>query len=73
MKEIKTIPSNMQFGVRVLCNLSPEELKERKKEVIENFLENLKFDIEFVLEGEGKTPTQSQDVLGFWSYFVTLN
>lgn len=73
MKEIKTIASDVQFGMRVLCNLSPEDLKERKKEVIANFLENLKFDVDFILEGEGKTPRKSQDVAGFWSYFVTLS
>ena len=72
-KKIKIITGDMGFGFRVLCNLSPEELKERKKEVVENFLDNLKLEVDFVLVGEGKTPTPCQDKSGFWSYFVTIN
>ena len=72
-KPIKIVTGDMGFGFRVLCNLSPEELKQRKKEVIENFLANLNFEVDFVLEGEGKTPTPCQDKSDFWSYFVKLH
>ena len=72
-KQIKIIKGDVGLGFRVLCNLSPEELKARKKEVIKNFLENLNFEVDFAINEEGKTPTPSTDVSGFWSYFVKLN
>ena len=72
-KPIKIIKGDIGFGFRVLCNLSPEELKARKKEVIENFLENLNFEVDFVLNEEGKLATPSNDLRGYWSYFVKLH
>lgn len=72
-KQIKIVTGDYGFGMRVLCNLSPEEMKERKKEVIENFLENLNFEVDFKLDEVGTEPHQSQDLSGYWSYFVKLN
>ena len=72
-KQIQIIKGNFGFGVRVLCNLSPEELKSRKKEVIENFLENLDLDVDFKLEGAAVEPRPSSDLWRYWSYFVTIN
>lgn len=71
-KQIKIVTGNTGFGMRVLCNLSPEELKVRKKEVIEDFLENLNFEVDFALDGEGQTPIPCRDLSGFWSYFVNI-
>lgn len=72
-RKIKIIKGDVGFGFRVLCNLSPEEMKERKKEVTENFLKNLDFEVVFALDGEGVAPLPSKDLCGFWSYFVKLN
>ena len=73
-KKIKIISGDAQFGIRVLSNLNPEELNLRKKEVIENFLENLKFEVDFVLDKKtnGEAPTLCHDLSGYWSYFVKL-
>lgn len=72
-KEIKIVIPEVGFGLRVLCNLSPEELKERKKEVIKNFLKTLNLEVVFVLDEDSKAPMQSRDLSGYWSYFVNLS
>lgn len=72
-KEIKIVIPDVGFGLRVLCNLSPEELKKRKKEVIKNFLNNLNLEIDFALDGDSESPTPSRDLSGYWSYFININ
>lgn len=59
-KQIKIVTGDMGFGFRVLCNLSPEELKERKE-------------VDFKLDGFGTEPQPSKDLSGYWSYFVKLH
>ena len=72
-KQIKIVTGDTGFGFRVMCNLSPEELKERKKEVIENFLKNLNFEVDFKLEGMGTEPHPSRDLSGYWAYMVDFH
>lgn len=61
------------FGVRFLCNLSPEEMRERREEIIREFLKQWEFEYQIELDKEGETPTLCQDLNGFWSYFVKFN
>lgn len=64
------------FGVRFLCNLSPEEMKERREEIIREFLKQWEFEFEISLDilcKEGEEPKHCRDLNGFWSYFVKFN
>lgn len=72
-KEILAIKNNNEFGFRLVCNLSPEEMRKRKEEVIRNILEKLDFEWDIEFDREGQTPTPCKDLNGFWSYFVKFN
>lgn len=64
---------NVGFGVRFVCNLSPDEMRQRKEEIIRLFLDEWKFEWQIELDTEGETPTECSDLDGFWSYFVKFN
>ncbi|MCH5316300.1 MAG: hypothetical protein J1E81_10325 [Eubacterium sp.] len=61
------------FGMRFVCNLSPEEMRERKEEIIRNFLDKWEFEWDISLDKEGETPVQCASLNDFWSYFVTFH
>lgn len=65
--------SESEFGIRFACNLSPEEMKKRKEEIIRDFFERWKFEWGIELVREGCTPTPCKNLNGFWSYFVKFN
>ena len=74
-KEIKLIIGNKNYGTRIGCNLSPSEMVARKKEVIANFLENVKIDIDIVVPGSsesGDAPQYIKSRSGYWAYCIEL-
>lgn len=72
-KDIVAISNDCEFGFRLICNLSPREMSERKEEIIRNILKQFDFEWDIELDKEGETPTPCRDLNGFWSYFVKFN
>lgn len=43
-KDIVAISNDCEFGFRLICNLSPREMSERKEEIIRNILKQFDFE-----------------------------
>lgn len=72
-KQISLVIGENTFGTRILCNLSPKEMEERKEEVVKDFLESVKIKVEFEMQQKGYESRASTDLAGFWSYFINLS
>lgn len=67
-KDVTAVGNENCFGIRIMCNLSPEEMEERKEEIMKKLFDHWDWKCCAITTPEGRSC--SMDLDGFWYYMV---